>query len=66
MLEALSDVYYKIENGEVVSQAYLEKFPNAQRDLIEYLVKTEQISTEYAAHLLKDRGEKTPEIYFED
>lgn len=66
MLEVLSDTYYTIKNGEVVSQEYLEKFPHAQRETIEYLLETKQISTEYAEHLLKNSGKKTPEIYFED
>lgn len=66
MLEVLSDTYYTIENGEVISREYLEKFPHAQRETIEYLLKTKQISKDYAEHLLKDSGEKTPEIYFED
>lgn len=66
MLETLSDTFYKIENGDVISREYLEKFPNAQREIIEYLVKTKQVSAEDADRLLKDKGEKTPEIYFED
>jgi hypothetical protein len=66
MLEAVSEIRYQLENGEVVSKEFLEKHAPSQRTTIEYLLKSKQISQEYADQLRKDRGEKTPEIYYED
>jgi len=60
-----TNTYYRLETGEVVSKEFLEKHSPSQRPTIEYLVKSNQISQEYADRLLKDRGQRTPEIYFE-
>lgn len=63
--QSQSSQSYKLPDKSVVSREYLEKFPFAQKKVIDYLVKSGQITQDFADHLLRNRGEKTPEGYFE-